>query len=361
MFTGSFDGNGHVIRNLTYTTTAAGNYAGLFGYTSYAIIKNLGLEDVNIYTGGGRIGGLVGEQDYGAITFCYTTGSVTSTTASSYAYAGGLVGYQYSGAITSSYSTVTVVSTAYSSAINGGLVGWQFSGSITSSCSTGNIAATSTLATAYAGGLVGTQNYGAGPITSCYSTGNVVSTSNGPSIYGSGVDVFAGGLGAACDGSVVNCYSTGQVSATGNHFVYKGGLLGYSIGTVTACFWDINTSGLITSAGGTGKTTVEMKMLSTFTSAGWDFTNETANGTSDIWRMCTDGITYPRLNWQSPDGDLACPDGVNFADFAYFADRWLESDCDSSNNFCGGADMDSSGNVDIADLAIFAYTWLTGI
>ena len=137
------------------------------------------------------------------------------------------MGYQSCGAITSSYSTSSIISTANSSAINGGLVGWQNSGSITSSYSTGNITATSNSSTAYAGGLVGSQSYGAGPITSCYSTGNVVAICNGPSIYGSGVDVFAGGLVAACYGSVVNCYSTGQVSATGNHFVYKGGLLGY--------------------------------------------------------------------------------------------------------------------------------------
>ena len=330
MFNGSFDGNGHIIRNLTYTTTTAGNYAGLFGYTSNAAIKNLGLEDVNIYTAGGRIGGLVGQQDYGTFTSCYSTSSV--------------------------------ISTANSSAINGGLVGWQFCGSIDSSYSTGNIAATSAVSTAYAGGLVGSQSYGAGPIASCYSTGNVVSTTNGPSSYGSGVDVFAGGLVAAYSGSIKSCYSTGQASATGNHFVYKGGLLGYKStgGIVTACFWDINTSGLNTSAGGTGETTAQMKTLSTFTSAGWDFTNETANDINDYWRMCVNGVNYPHLNWESIAGDLACPDGVNFVDFAYFADRWLESDCTSSNNFCGGADMDSSGTVDMQDIDIFAANWLTG-
>jgi hypothetical protein len=364
-FTGSFDGDGHVISNLTYTTVNPVSYVGLFGYTNNAAIKNLGLEDVNIYTGGGRIGGLVGEQDYGAIISCYTTGSVTSNTSSN-AYIGGLVGYQNSGSITYSYSAGSVVSTADSSAISGGLVGRQSAGSITSSCSTGNIAATSNSATAYAGGLVGTQDYGAGPIASCYSTGNVVSTSNGPSIYGVGVDVFAGGLVAAYSGSIKSCYSTGQASATGNHFVYKGGLLGYKStgGIVTACFWDINTSGLNTSAGGSsvqGKTTVEMKTLSTFTSAGWDFTNETANDTNDYWRMCTDGVDYPRLNWQSITGDLACPDGVNFVDFVYFAERWQTTACDSSNNFCGGADIDFSGKVDMQDIAIFADSWLEGI
>lgn len=70
-----------------------------------------------------------------------------------------------------------------------------------------------------------------------------------------------------------------------------GGLVGYGDGgSITSCFWDIQTSGIMASSGGTGKTTAEMKTLSTFTSAGWDFTNETVNGANDFWRMCTDGI-----------------------------------------------------------------------
>jgi hypothetical protein len=318
-FTGSFYGNGHIIRNLTCTTTATTGYAGLFGYTYNATISNLGLEDVNIHTGGGRMGCLAGQQDYGTITSCHTTGSVVTSAPSSYAYAGGLVGYQNYGNIEHCHSTCSVISTANSSAINGGLVGWQYLGSITSSYSTGDISATSDLATAYAGGLVGSQSYGAGPITSCYSMGNVVSTCNGPSYYGSSVDVFAGGLAAACSGSVVKCYSTGQASATGNHLIYKGGLLGYNIGTITACFWDVNTSGLNTSAGGNGvqgKTTAEMKTLSTFISAGWDFAN--------VWGIGS-GQTYPYLkqfNGINP-ADINYSGKVDMQDFAILAENWL--------------------------------------
>jgi hypothetical protein len=104
-----------------------------------------------------------------------------------------------------------------------------------------------------------------------------------------------------------------------------------------------------------------MKTLSTFTSAGWDFTGETANGTNNYWRMCIDGADYPRLNWESMAGDFACPDGVNFVDFAYFAARWPMAGCNSSNNFCGGADINTSGTVDLADFAIFANYWLDGL
>jgi hypothetical protein len=143
-----------------------------------------------------------------------------------------------------------------------------------------------------------------------------------------------------------------------------GGLCGLNWDSaINSSFWDTDTSHLTYSAGGTGKITTDMKILSTFASSpnSWDFTNETANGTNDYWRMCVDGVDYPRLNWQSLHGDLACPDGVNFVDYAYFATRWSTAGCSSSNNFCGGADMNFSGAVDIQDIAIFVDNWLKGI
>jgi hypothetical protein len=59
-------------------------------------------------------------------------------------------------------------------------------------------------------------------------------------------------------------------------------------------------------------------------------------------------------------GDFACPDGVSFVDFAHFAAHWSTAGCSSSNNFCGGADMDTSGTVDMQDLEIFTANWLSG-
>jgi len=67
---------------------------------------------------------------------------------------------------------------------------------------------------------------------------------------------------------------------------------------VTSSFWDIQTSGQTISAGGTGKTTAEMKTRSTFTDAGWDFVGETENGTEDIWWIL-EGKDYPHLWWET--------------------------------------------------------------
>ncbi|HNS18988.1 MAG TPA: hypothetical protein PKH24_00740 [Sedimentisphaerales bacterium] len=65
-------------------------------------------------------------------------------------------------------------------------------------------------------------------------------------------------------------------------------------------FWDIETSGQSTSAGGIGKTTAEMQTVSTFLDAGWDFVGETANGTEDLWWIL-EGLDYPRLWWKATE------------------------------------------------------------
>jgi hypothetical protein len=104
-------------------------------------------------------------------------------------------------------------------------------------------------------------------------------------------------VGVTTDNSVVSrCYSTGPVSGSHSDI---GGLIGenYYEDYVTDCFWVIQTSGQSTSAGGTGKTTTEMQTASTFLDAGWDFVDETANGTEDIWWIL-EGQDYPRLSWE---------------------------------------------------------------
>jgi hypothetical protein len=77
--------------------------------------------------------------------------------------------------------------------------------------------------------------------------------------------------------------------------------VGYNRDSITSSFWDIQTSGQTTSAGGSGKTTAEMQTANTFLEAGWDFVAETANGTDDIWWIL-EGQDYPRLWWELGDG-----------------------------------------------------------
>jgi hypothetical protein len=74
-----------------------------------------------------------------------------------------------------------------------------------------------------------------------------------------------------------------------------GGLVGNNWwGKLIQSFWDIETSGQAWSAGGTGKTTAEMQMASTFLDAGWDFVDEVESGTHEVWQMPESG-GYPVL------------------------------------------------------------------
>ena len=73
---------------------------------------------------------------------------------------------------------------------------------------------------------------------------------------------------------------------------------------------------------GTGKTTVEMQSISTYDEVGWDFVN--------TWTICA-GTNYPVLLWQIPAADFLCPDGVDFIDFAFFAQHWLDDRCNAAN------------------------------
>ena len=76
--------------------------------------------------------------------------------------------------------------------------------------------------------------------------------------------------------------------------------------------------------------------------------------------MC-EGMNYPILLWQIPAADYRCPDGVDYIDFAFFAQRWRRRDCGPGNGNCQGADIDHSGTVDFIDLEIFAARWMEGV
>jgi len=140
-------------------------------------------------------------------------------------------------------------------------------------------------------------------IINCYSSCSVIGDKNTQ-------NSTVGGLaGLNLNGSITTSYSTGTVSGdkdvgglVGNNsdHIYKGPSLGKTISS----FWDVETSGQADSAGGTGLSTSEMQTANTFLEAGWDFVEETANGTDDIWWIL-EGQDYPKLWWEL--GDEASP------------------------------------------------------
>lgn len=393
-YAGHFGGNGHVINNLTVEGVY---YCGLFGkLDATSEINDLGLENVSVSGNGDDIGGLVGYSYFGSVINSYSTGSVHATGS----FVGGLVGHNRSGSVTNSYSDVSVTATgssvgglmgytyfgsvkySYSAgSVNGnnsagGLVGSNYSGSVTNSYSTGSVNAHSAV-----GGLVGfieegsvRNSYSAGSVTATgresivgglvgytylgtvansYSIGSVTAT-NSNGYLGSNV----GGLvGYNRKSTVANSYSIGLVTAT-NSNSNVGGLVGYTyLGTATNCFWNVETSGIGLAGndnfGAIGKTTELMQTLTTFTDANWDFTNETTNGTADIWRLCVDGTTYPRFAWEF-GSDYSCPDGVSFEDLLYLSSNWLETSVDPYTS----ADRTGDGVVNLEDYSLLAEQWM---
>ncbi len=288
-FAGSFDGAGYTIAHLTCTGDAS---LGLFGWLQTgAEVKDLGVVDVNItYPHGNGAGGLARFNE-GSVTRCYTTGlinvpfraaglvaynggSVTSchsaAAISAYRWAGGLAAHNY-GSISNSSSSGAVAADYCA----GGLVGDACEGTISACYSTGSVSGND------AGGLAG-ENYH-GTLSNCYSTGSVRG------------DDGTGGLVGQNFGAISFCYSTGSVRGSKD----VAGLLGQNYGgTISACFWDFETSGQPASAGGTGLATAKMQSILTFLDAGWDFVGETANGTADLWWI-DEGKDYPRLSWET--------------------------------------------------------------
>ena len=195
-YKGTFDGGGHTITGLTFTTND--EYAGLFGWLNRAgTVKNVVMEGVQITSNqiyGGSIGGVAG-YSWGTIENCSVSGSVSGTV-----YVGGVVGAQIDGSITGCSSSATVK----------GMVD--------------------------VGGVAGQTNSSA-TLTACYATGNVTIEINP-------AKNIAGGslVGMNAGSSLLACYATGNVTSTGSSTgkVHIGGFLGNNYTTVTACYWKNN-------------------------------------------------------------------------------------------------------------------------
>lgn len=210
-FTGTFDGNGHIISDL-YINRAENS--GLFGENEGYLV-NITLRNISITASAS--GGITYKNDAtGTINYSSTGGIITCSTAN----CAGVIGYNEDAGTTiiNSYSFVNVTSSNNYNRV-GGLVGEDYLGTIT------------------------------------------------------------------------NCYSYGYITDTNG-----GGLVGFDnadSGIYSGNFWDNQTSGKTTSDVGTGKTTAQMKTLSTFTGASWDIA-DIDSWAGEIW-FIDSGVDYPRL------------------------------------------------------------------
>ena len=213
-FGAAFDGNGRVIRRLF---VAGGEGAGLFGATGRSgVVAGVGLIEADV-TGTQAVGALAGRNG-GLVTGCWATGRVSGT-----ATVGGLAGSN-AGDIRGSYAAVEVSGERQ------------------------------------VGGLAGGNDGGLGAV---YATGRV-----------SGM-AAVGGLVGHHRGTLTAAYATGRVRGTDE----AGGLVGALGGpaTVTASYWDTETSGLESSAAGRGLTTTTLQGATAY------------RGLYAAWNVDTDG------------------------------------------------------------------------
>ena len=283
-FFGVYDGNGHTISGLKINRGST-NYVGFFGFAIGGFdISNLGVEGGSV-SGASYTGGFGGVIIGGTLTNCYSTAAVVGTS-----NVGGFLGS--GGNLSECYSTGTVTGTSDNV---GGLIGYC-EDDIFRCYSTGDAVS---LGGYYAGGLIGYKFQG--DIRDSYSWGGADDISD-DDIYRGGFIGYNRGVG-----TTENCYSTGSSN-------YGGGFIGTNnAGVCTDCFWDKDASGNNSAvfagieSGITGKTTSQMKTLSTFTAAGWDFENETTNGTDNYWDLSGSyNSGYPFLSWQD-DIDESLP------------------------------------------------------
>jgi hypothetical protein len=355
-FTGIFEGNGHKIFNFISTSTDS-DFLGVFGYmnNTNTRICNLGL--INSYVdalNGSNVGSLVGWLAEGIITNCFAEDGRVSGDRN----VGGIVGshgpedtdsHSPSSLISNCYST-SHVSGKFAV---GGFAGDMRPGSkITDSHAIGNIYGQDK--SSWLGGFVGCNNYGM--IERCYATGDVSVENIGSlgslggfvgryingrinSCYAKGnistgdsSKRLGGFVGHIDIGPITNCYANGAVSA-GRDSRYVGGFVGYNdaygtidscyatghlqvgegtrnvgglvgfaersvgyggYGLVAKCFWDIQTSGIQTSAGGIGLTTIQMMDTEVYSLNGW--------AGNPNW-IIDAGNDYPHLVWEGKTGE----------------------------------------------------------
>ena len=199
VYTGTFDGNGHTIRNMAITkeNLSFGDDCGMFGRVgTNATIQDLTLEDVrlDVDADGIPIGALAGSNQ-GTISNCKVSGNIFVTNNRA-GYVGGIVGCMHSGVIQYCHS---------SASIQGGN-------------------------SDYVGGVLGGEYATATVIKGCSFSGSITS------------DNAVGGIAGHClyFNYMTGCYSVGKLSNLSTTAYRTGGVVGFLQwgSEATACYWD---------------------------------------------------------------------------------------------------------------------------
>ena len=287
-FAAVFHGNNHRISNFRINTT--GNAIGLFGVVaSGGEIDGLGLSSVYV-TGSSNVGALVG-INHGIVSNSYVN---KSRVVGAHGGIGGLVGSNRGsdgrwGIVVNSYADVDVSANSTSISRVGGLVGENINrGIIDNSYAIGDV-----MGPCSVGGLVGYHGDGVSRITDSYAKGDVTRTGKVAYCDLHNLKLAGGLVGRNNNAIIENSYAIGRVFGALKDRL--GGLIGGdypSIG-VKNSYWDITTSGIESSAGGSPKMTIQ---LQTPTRSGSTSTDVYVGWSDDDWDFGT-ALQYPALNY----------------------------------------------------------------
>jgi hypothetical protein len=275
-FTGTLDGNDHIISNLYFAAQSA-DPSGLFDKLDGATVSNLRIFNATFDGASESLGALAGSSTSSALTNIQITVTITSSVS---ANIGGMVGASSSDVVHQSSISGTL---NFDTGAAGFFAGRAFGTVFTETFVTGSLTGNS----GRLGGFSGISS--SASYTDCYSRVQI-----GGAALSGGFD----GLGVRP--TYTRCYSASSIGGNNS----DGGIAGdiFAGFTATDVFWDYDYSGLTSTYGpGEAKTTTEMQTQSTYTN--WDFAN--------TWVISAN--EYPRLQWQD-DQPVSEPDVTLFSE-----------------------------------------------
>ena len=170
-FTGTFDGQGHSILNITVKTNKS--HSGLFGKTSNATIKNFHLSGTITVADGTGEHGMVGSASNSTITDVHSALNITTSKINNATdHIGGIAGSLGASSSISRCSYAGTITDAGTNTI-GGIVGYadQSNNTISYSINYGKVSTKGN--ETFAGGILGYVNYAGIKVSHCANVGNV--------------------------------------------------------------------------------------------------------------------------------------------------------------------------------------------
>ena len=223
-FTGTFDGNGHAIKNYTYSTTTEDlMHAGLFCRTKNASFKNLTMTNVNISVKSG--GNFAALAAYGqGTTFENITVSGKLSASGIVNSLGGIVGSLNGGSLTKCTNKADVTITDAAAATAAGVAGAASANTTVKNCTnSGAISISGPIDWGRSYRAAGVTNV-AGNLISCKNTGAVSVTTRG-SVEGA-VSLSAAGVVGTSTEQITSCANTGKITMKSTVEVSRSILMG---------------------------------------------------------------------------------------------------------------------------------------